>query len=67
MIRRYGLRNFREDLDPVKSVRFFHFFNNFFPFASELIHLYDGIKPPVSDKKQIFIDNKRERMSNEPR
>ena len=67
MIRRYGLRNFREDLYPIQSVWFFHFFNNFFPFASKLIHLYDGIKPPVSDKKQIFIDNKRERMSNEPR
>ena len=52
MIRRYGLRDFIEDLDPAQPVWFLHPFNNHFPFASEPIHLYDGIKPPVSDKRR---------------
>ena len=67
MIRGDGLGILGEDLYPVKSVRFFNFFNNLFPLSGELIHLYDGVKTPVGDKKGIFVDNKRERMSNETR
>ena len=67
VIRGDGLGILGEDLDPVKSVRFFNFFNNLFPLSGELIHLYDGVKTPVSNKKGIFVDNKRERMSNETR
>ena len=51
VIRGDGLGILGKDLDPVKSVRFFNFFNNLFPLSGELIHLYDGVKTPVGDKK----------------
>ena len=62
----YVLRVFREDLYAIKSVGFLNFLNNFFALPGKLIHLDNGIKSPVSDKKGFFVDNKWERMSDEP-
>ena len=58
VVRDDQLRIFRKDLDAIQSVRFFDFFNDLFALASKFIHLDDGIKPPVRDKKRLFINNK---------
>ena len=58
VIRGDGLRILGENLYAIKSVRFFNFFNDLFPLSGKLIHLDDGVKTPVGDKKGILVDNK---------
>ena len=54
-----------EDLDAVQPVGLLDLLYDHLVLAAELIHADDGVKPPVSDKEVLLVDDEGERMSDE--
>ena len=59
---RDSLRVLGEDLDAIQTVGFLNFLHDLLSFSGELIHLDDGVEPPVGDKKMLLVHDKRKWM-----
>ena len=54
-----------EDLDAVQSVGLLNLLHDHLVATSSLIHLDDGVQPPVSHEEQVFEDDEREGVADQ--
>ena len=60
----YLLSVFAVDSNSVESIAFFNFFDNFFCSAGDLVHLDDGVQPPVGHVQLVGVDDQGEGVAN---
>ncbi len=53
--------------DAVESIAFLNFFDDFFGAAGDLVHLDDGVEPPVGDVQLVGVHDQREGMTDHSR
>ena len=54
-----------EDLDAVQSVGLLHLLHDHLVAAVGLVHLDDGVQPPVSDVEEVLVDDEGEGVADE--
>ena len=54
-----------EDLDAVQSVGLLHLLHDHLVASVGLVHLDDGVQPPVSDVEEVLVDDEGEGVADE--
>ena len=54
-----------EDLDAVQPVGLLHLLHDHLVAPRGLVHLDDGVQPPVSDEQEVFEDDQREGVTDQ--